>query len=195
MKRRLLLIAATLLSVAGLSHLAVAAYIPGKAILAQFLLRQAWATSQSTGANVRPWPWADTHPVARLQLERLGVDMIVLAGANGRTMAFGPAHLERSTAPGTEGHSILIGHRDTHFAFLQHVTAGDRLLIEGRDGRELTYRVIEARVADARQDQIKLVVSHNRLTLITCYPFNELQSGGPLRWVVTADPEHLTERS
>ena len=190
MKRRLLLIAAALLSVAGLSHLAVAAYIPGKAILAQFLLRQAWATSQNTGANVRPWPWADTHPVARLQLERLGVDMIVLAGANGRTLAFGPAYIETSAVPGAAGHSVLTGHRDTHFAFLQHVTVGDRLLIEGRDGRELTYRIVEARVADARQDQIKLVGFHNRLTLITCYPFDGLQSGSHLRWVVTADTEH-----
>ena len=108
MKRRLLMIAATLLSVAGLSHLAVASYIPGKAILAQFLLRQAWAASQDTGTNVRPWPWADTHPLARLRLERLGVDIVVLAGANGRTMAFGPAHLETSTPPGKAGHLSLI---------------------------------------------------------------------------------------
>jgi sortase A len=186
-KRRLLLIAATLLSLAGLSHLAVAAYIPGKAILAQFLLRQAWAASQDTGANVRPWPWADTHPLARLRLERLGVDMIVLAGANGRTLAFGPAHLETSTAPGTAGHSVLTGHRDTHFAFLEHVAVGDRLLIEGRDGMELIYRIVEARVADARLDHIKLTGPQNRLTLITCYPFNGLQSGDPLRWVVTAE--------
>ena len=190
MKRRLLLIAATLLSLAGLSHLAVAAYIPGKAILAQFLLRQAWAASQDTGTNVRPWPWADTHPLARLRLERLGGDMIVLAGANSRTLAFGPAHLETSTLPGAAGHSVLTGHRDTHFAFLQHVTVGDRLLIEGRDGRELTYRIVEARVADARLDHIKLTGPQNRLTLITCYPFDGLQSGSHLRWVVTADTEH-----
>ena len=190
MKRRLLLIAATLLSVAGLSHLAVAAYIPGKAILAQFLLRQAWAETQTTGNNVRPWPWADTHPLARLRLERLGVDMIVLAGANGRTLAFGPAYIETSAVPGAAGHAVLTGHRDTHFAFLQHVAVGDRLLIESRDGRELTYRVIEARMADARLDHIKLTGPQNRLTLITCYPFNGLQSGGPLRWVVTADTEH-----
>jgi len=187
-KRRLTLITAILLSLAGLSHLGVAAYIPGKAILAQFLLRQAWAESQITGADVRPWSWADTHPVARLQLDRLDVDMFVLAGASGRTMAFGPAHLETSAAPGTAGHSILTGHRDTHFAFLEHVVVGDRLSVEGRDGKKQTYRVVEARLADARQDHIKLNVSQDRLTLITCFPFNGLQSGGPLRWVVTAVP-------
>ena len=108
MKRRLLLIAAALLSVAGLSHLAVAAYIPGKAILAQFLLRQAWAASQNTGANVRPWPWADTHPLARLRIERLGVDMIVLAGANGRTLAFGTAYIETSAVPGAAGNDVIV---------------------------------------------------------------------------------------
>ena len=183
------MIAATLLSVAGLSHLVVAAYIPSKAIVAQFLLRQAWAESQIAGADVRPWPWADTHPVARLRLDRLDVDMVVLAGANGRTMAFGPAQLETSAESGTAGHSVFTGHRDTHFAFLEHADVGDRLSVVGRYGREQTCRIVEARVADAHQDHINLAGFRDRLTLITCFPFNTIQSGGPLRWVVTADAE------
>jgi sortase A len=194
-KRQLAIVAATLLSIAGLSHLAVAAYIPSKAILAQFLLRQAWAKSQFIDADVRPWPWADTHPVARLRLDRLGVDMIVLAGVNDRTMAFGPAYLETSATPVMAGHSILTGHRDTHFAFLAQVAVGDRLVIKGRDKIERIYRVVRTHVADARTDHIKLAESRDRVTLITCFPFNALKSGGPLRWVVTADAEPLMEKS
>ena len=69
--------------------------------------------------------------------------------------------------------------RDTHFAFLEHVAVGDRLLIEGRDGKKQTCRVIEIRVVDARQDHIKLTGSQDRLTLITSFPFNGLQGDGP----------------
>ncbi len=39
-------------------------YLPAKAALAQVLMRQAW--SETEFDPVRPWPWAETWPVARL---------------------------------------------------------------------------------------------------------------------------------
>ncbi len=51
-----------------------------------------------TGAPVKPWPWADTHPVARLIAPAQDADVLVLAGASGRTLAFGPGHLRRLRA-------------------------------------------------------------------------------------------------
>jgi sortase A len=62
-----------------------------KAQLAQVLLRRAWAETQATGRPVKPWSWADTWPVARLSVPRHDVDLIVLAGASGRTGAPPPA--------------------------------------------------------------------------------------------------------
>ncbi len=57
-----------------------AAWIEAKAQLAQRLMLRAWSSSQGGGGDARPWPWADTHPVARLTVPRLGVDQLVLAG-------------------------------------------------------------------------------------------------------------------
>ena len=71
-----------------------AAAIPVKAVVAQFLLARAWATRRPGADRPRPWPWADTWPVGRLAVPRLEVDQIVLAGATGRTLAFGPARLD-----------------------------------------------------------------------------------------------------
>ena len=102
-----------LLAGAGLWQLGAAGAIHAKAWLAQGLLQRAWAATLSGTAAVRPWPWADTHPVARLQVPALGVDQIVLADASGRTLAFGPGLLGGTAAPGTGGHSVLSGVQST----------------------------------------------------------------------------------
>ena len=95
-----------------------------KAQLAQVLLQGAWAGTLAGQQDVKPWPWADTWPIARLVVPSLGIDQIVLEGAYGRTLAFGPGHVE-STGP-LEGSDnfILTGHRDTHFQFLEQLRAG-----------------------------------------------------------------------
>ena len=75
-----------------------------KAELAQYLLlEKAWTRTLQGENQVKPWPWADTWPVARLQLPKYGIDLIVLSGASGRTLAFGPGHVSTSAQPGTKG--------------------------------------------------------------------------------------------
>jgi sortase A len=98
--RRLTVLALVALA-AGL--LAASGKIYLEAQLAQVLLRRAWAETQATGRPVKPWSWADTWPVARLSVPRHDVDLIVLAGASGRTLAFGPGHVDGRAAPGTPG--------------------------------------------------------------------------------------------
>ena len=66
---------------------------------------------------------------------------IVLAGASGQALAFGPGHVARTPAAGEPGTAIYSGHRDTHFAFLGDVAVGDEIRVTRRDGRELRFRV------------------------------------------------------
>ena len=82
-----------LLFVGGASLTARALYMHAKAELAGVLIRRAWEQSLQSGESHAPWPWADTHPIARLRIPRLGYDEIVLEGATPRTLAFGPARL------------------------------------------------------------------------------------------------------
>src|SRR5690606_13307287 len=104
-------------------------WIPAKDALAQHLLNRAWQASSDERRNAKPWPWADTWPVARLRLPGRAVPLTVLAGASGRNLAFGPAVMDGSAAPGTPGVSVIAGHRDTHFKALAELTVGDRLTL------------------------------------------------------------------
>ena len=171
----------------GFWQLGQGAYIPAKAWVAQEMMQRAWHRSVAGEAEAKPWPWADTHPVARLLARRGEVELIVLAGHSGRTLAFGPGHLDASAVPGERGNSIIAGHRDTHFAFLKQVGPGETLHIELPDGRSHLFRVFSADVVDSRRGSILLDTDEPMLTLVTCYPFDAPTPGGPLRYVVSAE--------
>lgn len=171
----------------GVVFLLDGASIHVKARIAQVLVRRAWRETLTGEKNVRPWPWADTFPVARLRMKRLGADYIVLSGASGRTLAFGPAHLNGTPLPGAGGNSVISAHRDTHFTILQEVRPDDEIEITRADGRSYSYRVRAAYVTHHRDTAVLASARHSRLTLITCYPFDAPVPGGPLRYVVEAD--------
>ena len=162
------------------------AWIQAKAWLAQELIAHAWSRTLKGEREVKPWPWADTWPVARLSVPEVGIERYVLAGANGSVIAFGPGHLSGTPVPGESGNSVIGGHRDTHLAFLRHVKRGDVLLVERADGRQVAYRVLDASVLDKRDVWVAKQEGPNRLTLVTCYPFDALRAGGPQRYVVFA---------
>ena len=163
-----------------------AAYLHAKAALGQHLLMRAWNEARASGAAVRPWPWADTHPVARLTVPGRGIDLLVLEGANGRTLAWGPAHVEGTAAPGNRGNAVITGHRDTHFAFLRDLRHGDVLMIEGADGSTRRYLVDRMLVADRSVLELPADERATTLALVTCYPFDAVDPGTPLRYAVVA---------
>jgi len=179
---------AVALLAAGIWQFGQGSYIHAKAWLAQALMGRAWARTLDGEREVNPWPWADTWPVARLLVPRHDVDLFVLAGANGRTIAFGPGHVFGTPRPGETGNSVIGGHRDTHLAFLRDLEAGAEIVVERPDGSRRRYRVDETRVLDKRDVWVLENEGPTRLTLITCYPFDALRAGGPLRYVVTASP-------
>ncbi len=161
-------------------------YIEAKARLAQHLILRAWNATRAGASHAHPWPWADTEPVARLLVPGEDVDLVILAGASGRTLAFGPGHLTGTPLPGEAGNAVVSGHRDTHFAFLARLKPGDELVVEPRDGQRRRYLVTGAEVVDRSEVGLLGQGEDTRLTLITCYPFAALRPGGPLRYVVTA---------
>lgn len=175
------------LVIAGLWQMSEGGYIKAKALLAQHLLQSAWQESLSGKKRVVPWPWADTWPVARMEIERLGIDQIVLEGSSGRSLAFAPGHIAGTAPLGGLGNSAVSGHRDTHFRFLQYLEPGDQIKITPATGETLMYAVITGEVHD-KQDTWVLDQSEDGLTLITCYPFDALIPGGPERFVIRTIP-------
>jgi sortase A len=177
----------TLLALAGALTFGHGAYMTAKAHLAQWLLHAAWDAARESGEAVKPWPWADTHPVARLMAPGHDADVLVLSGASGRTLAFGPGHLDGSALPGDPGNAVITAHRDTHFRFLRTVAPGDELVVERADGGRRHFRIRGTYVADHRDLWLPRDTPVPTLTLVTCYPFDAVNPGGPLRYVVVAE--------
>lgn len=163
---------------------AQAAWIPAKAWLGQVLLERAWQQRLAGNDRARPWPWADTAPVGRLDIPRLELSQLVLEGASGRNLAWGPAAL----TPLDGEDVVLSGHRDTHFGALRHLRVGDRIVLWNGSARR-AYRVAWLDIVDSRYQELVTRRDRERLTLVTCYPFDAPTAGGPLRLVVTALPE------
>ena len=170
----------------GFWQLGQGAYIPAKAWLAQELMQRAWQRTSNGDDRKVPWPWADTWPVAKLIARSGDVDLIVLAGGSGRTLAFGPGHLSASVLPGETGNAVIAGHRDTHFNFLRYLKPGETILVENADGRRHVFQVVGMDVVDSSRGSLVLDTETPMLSLVTCYPFNAADAGGPLRFVVTA---------
>jgi sortase A len=186
---RLRLALAALCVLVAFWHGGQAAYVHAKAALGQALLMRAWQTSHARGEAVKPWPWADTHPVARLRAPQRGVDLLVLAGANGRTLAWGPGHLDGTAVPGMRGNAVVTGHRDTHFAFLRDVAPGDTLVVETAAGAMRRYRVERTFVAHRSALALPADGHSTTLALVTCWPFDAVDPGTPLRYAVVARAE------
>ena len=93
---------AIILATAGAILFGQGIYIHAKAMLSQVLLQRAFAETITTGHAVKPWPWADTWPDARITVGRLGASAIALAGSSGQALAFGPMSSVPPT-PANEG--------------------------------------------------------------------------------------------
>ena len=109
----------------------------------------------------------------------------MLAGATGRTLAFGPGHLSHTPLPGEAGNSVISGHRDTHFAILEKLQVGD-LVHTSTGSISSRYQVQEIRIAHENQIELTEDSGQDFLTLITCYPFNSIAPDPELRFIVRA---------
>jgi sortase A len=179
------LVAVLFLAAAGALLLGQGLYIHAKAMLAQVLLQRAFAESMATGRVVKPWPWADTWPEARITVKRIGVSAIVLAGSSGQALAFGPGHVERTADAGERGVAVYAAHRDTHFRFLKDVAVGDEIEITRRDGETFRYRADGASIVRFDQSGIDPFTTGRELALTTCWPFDAI-AHGPMRYVLHA---------
>src|SRR6202035_546881 len=170
-------VTALVLALAGLVLFGQGGYIHVKALIAQILLERAFDEAIVSGHSVKPWSWADTWPVARIEVKRLGASAIMLAGSSGQALAFGPGHVELTPDAGERGTAVYSAHRDTHFRFLKDVIVGDEIDVTRRDGRTFRYRVDDSSVVRFDASGIDPNSSGYELVLSTCWPFDAVTSG------------------
>ena len=194
MKRYLILLLALLLLLGGGYFGFQVFKIELKARVSQILLQYAWYKTIETGEDQRPWNSFDGTPILRLTIPRHAVDQIVLAGTSGQALAFGPAFHKESVLPGEGGTTVLSSHRDSHGTYIKQLQKGDAIRLQDRSRKWHSYTVEDFAILNVKTDTISATNATEVLLIITCYPFDALTSGTPLRYVVTAS-RNLRNRS
>lgn len=121
--------------------------------------------------------------VGRLEIERLGLSAVVLAGTDPSSLLRGVGHVEGTALPQEpRGNVGIAGHRDTHFRVLAEIQPDDVIELATAQGR-YRYRVDWARVVEADEVEVLAPTEGPALTLVTCYPFRYIGSA-PQRYIV-----------
>jgi LPXTG-site transpeptidase (sortase) family protein len=122
--------------------------------------------------------------VGRIQIPRLGMDAMVIEGADDGVLARGVGHIPHTAFPGERGNAGLAAHRDTFFRGLHDIAIGDRICVQTLDGL-FESRVDRVRILAPDRDDVLGPTRRARLTLVTCYPFHWI-GPAPMRFVVDA---------
>jgi sortase A len=154
-------------------------------------------------ADVREWhpnrvrAWRDAlkrlgpTPLATLQIRRLGVSVVVLAGTDDWTLNRAVGHIAGTPKPGDDGNVGLAGHRDGFFRPLKDIAVGDVIEMAMEKGVD-RYRVTETLIVSPSDVWVLDPTKTPTLTLVTCYPFYFIGSA-PKRFIVRAAREDVTE--
>ena len=172
-----------MLTLAAFSQLAEFGWIQGKGLIGQRLMERSWSARANSGHARSPWPGARTRPAARLFVPELKLDRLVVEGTATPNLAWGPG-----IETGPNGHVLIAAHRDTHFRFLGDLEQGHRIELEQPAGVVRNWRVQERRIVDSRTTRLDMNAPGPLLTLVTCWPLDAIDAGGPLRLVVSAVP-------
>ena len=184
MKRKLSILFLVFLLLGGGYFSYQAIKIDLKAQVAQILLNHAWQQSLKNGEGVQPWPSFDGRPIFKLEIVKHQISQIVLDGTSGQSLAFGPAFHQESFLPSSNKITAISSHRDSHGEYIKNLEIGDILKLQDLDNNWHTYKIEEFFIVNV-QEEIN-INKKSRLLLITCYPFDALLSGTPLRYIVSA---------
>jgi sortase A len=122
--------------------------------------------------------------IGKLEIQRLGISVIVLQGVDDRTLRIAAGHVPHTALPGQEGNVGIAGHRDTFFRPLRNVHPDDIITLTTTQG---LYRYRVQSISIVQPDRIDVLnpTPVPTLTLVTCYPFYYV-GAAPLRYIVRA---------
>jgi sortase A len=111
-------------------------------------------------------------PVGRLQIKRIGLNMVVVQGTDEETLKKGPGHYLTTGMPGGGQLIYVAGHRTTYLAPFSHIDSirnGDFIVLTVPYGT-FTYRAFRHYIVPSTQ--LAVLVSHGReiLRLQACHP-------------------------
>lgn len=122
--------------------------------------------------------------IGRVDVDRLGVSVAIVEGADEGDLAHAAGHLIGTAFPGQPGNAAIAAHRDTFFRPLRKIRPNDTIRVTTPDG-DFHYRVAWTRIVAPDDMAVLRPDSGEELTLITCYPFYYVGEA-PQRFIVRA---------
>jgi len=122
--------------------------------------------------------------VARLEIPRADVSVMVLEGTDEHTLDRAVGLVEGTARPGEVGNVGIAGHRDGWFRGLRHLERGDSLTLSHLDG-VARYEVESISIVSPSEVEVLAPSEEPVLTLVTCYPFYFV-GDAPERFIVRA---------
>jgi sortase A len=175
-----------LLFAAGLCLLGYAAFMYGYARAYQVYLTYTYHPELPAVSKSAPWVpvLREGMPVARLEIPRLDLSMVVLEGVGDSTLDVAAGHVPETPLPGKAGNVGIAGHRDTFFRPLRNIHEGDVIRLSTPNGI-FDYSVEWMRIVKPLDVDVLEQTPDPALTLVTCYPFYYVGSA-PDRFIVRA---------
>lgn len=112
--------------------------------------------------------------VAKIEIPRIGVNDIIVAGVETGDLKRGPGHFPDTPLPGQLGNSAIAGHRTTYgqpFRNVDQLQPGDEIKVTTLNG-VYVYTVTGQTIVDPSQYQVVATTDPNvaNLTLTSCHP-------------------------
>jgi sortase A len=122
--------------------------------------------------------------IGRIEVDRIGLDMVLMEGTDTGTLQHGPGHYEDTPLPGLGKTVGIAGHRTTYlapFRRIDEIRDGDEVRLE-LPYADFTYEVQKHEVVDPGDVEIIDPVGYERLVMTACHPLYSAAE----RWAVFA---------
>jgi sortase A len=118
--------------------------------------------------------FSEGDALARLEIPRIGVDWIVVAGVEKGDLKKGPGHYPETPLPGQLGNAAIAGHRTTYgqpFYSIEQLQPGDEIITTTPAGR-FVYIVTGQQIVSPQDYQVITTTDPtvSTLTLTSCHP-------------------------
>jgi len=122
--------------------------------------------------------------IGRIEIPRVKVSAVVKEGVDTQVLSRAVGHVPHTALPGEKGNVGVAAHRDTFFRGLRNVREGDVIKVTTLNG-VYEYQVDSLKIVWPKNVEVLDPTPDERLTLVTCYPFNYVGSA-PKRFIVQA---------
>ncbi len=129
-------------------------------------------TTTVAATTVPPPDVKEGDPLARIEIPKIGVDKIVVAGVALSDLRKGPGHYPNTPLPGQLGNAAIAGHRTTYgapFFRVDELAAGDEIIVTTVQGT-FRYLVTEIKIVKPTDFSVLDPTPDATLTLTSCNP-------------------------